>query len=127
MIKIKASGSFDNTEKFIKHTSKYMDAARPLLERYGQLMCDMLRNATPWDTGETATSWRYQVSIKKDDARIYFHNDHVENGVNIALILQYGHATRQGGYVYGRDYLSQPYQVIFDRIAEELWREVSKL
>lgn len=129
MIRVNQAGSFDKSEKLLRKASKGISEGRmrSILEYYGQFLVDLLSSDTPVDTGETADSWSYKVSVRPNDARLYFHNSHVEDGVNIAIILQYGHATRNGGYVYGIDYMSEPYQKIFQLAANEIWKEVGGL
>ena len=86
-----------------------------------------LSSATPIDTGVTANSWYYKIVNKNGSATISFYNSNIQNGVPIAIILQYGHGTRNGGWVEGRDYINPSIQPIFDRIANDAWREVTKL
>ena len=86
-----------------------------------------LASATPVDTGLTASSWYYEISNKNGSAMISFHNSNIQNGVPIAIILQYGHGTRNGGWVEGRDYINPAIRPIFDRIADDAWKEVTKL
>lgn len=118
-------GNFSKTEKFFNALLKqdYLN----VLERYGQAGVMALSSATPRDSGETAASWNYEISRKGDTTTIAFTNSHVNNGVNIAIILQYGHGTRNGGYVAGRDYINPAIQPIFDKIASDVWREVTNL
>lgn len=97
---------------------------RQILERYGQEGVSALSSATPTDTGTTANSWSYEVSSNGDTHTIYWSNSNTNKGVNIAVILQYGHGTGTGGYVAGRDYINPAMRPIFDRIAEEAWKEV---
>lgn len=85
-----------------------------------------LRSATPVDTGLTSQSWYYQITQKKGLVEIVFLNSNVQNGIPIAIILQYGHGTRNGGYVQGRDYINPAIQPIFDKIVEDAWREVTR-
>lgn len=85
-----------------------------------------LSAATPVDTGLTANSWKYEITHNKESATISFTNTNIQNGVPIAVILQYGHATRNGGWVQGRDYINPAIQPIFDEIAKDAWREVTK-
>ena len=85
-----------------------------------------LAAATPIDTGQTANSWYYKIEQRKKGVTISFYNTNVQNGVPIAIILQYGHATRNGGWVQGRNYINPAIQPIFDKIANEAWREVTK-
>ena len=79
------------------------------------------------DSGETARSWYYEISNKKGSVTISFHNSNIQNGVPIAIILQYGHGTGTGGWVEGRDYINPAIQPIFDQIAAEAWKEVTRL
>jgi hypothetical protein len=122
MIKIIHKGNFNNTEKFLNRCSKldYLN----VLERYGKEGVSALASATPKDSGETANSWNYQVSHSSGVTKIEWTNSNIVDGVPIAIILQYGHATANGGYVQGRDYINPAIQPIFDKIANELWREV---
>ena len=86
-----------------------------------------LASATPVETGETANSWHYEVERGGGGARLVFTNTHINKGVNIAIILQYGHGTGTGGWVEGRDYINPAIQPVFDKIVESLWREVTRL
>ena len=124
MIVIKHKGSFKNTEKFLDRAAKtrYLD----ILDRYGKEGVDALASATPVDSGETAQSWGYKISRNSTGYTLEFTNSHVVSGVPIAIILQYGHGTRNGGYVEGRDYINPAIQPVFDRLARESWREVTR-
>ena len=97
------------------------------LDRYGREGVTALSSATPVDTGKTASSWEYEITHKDDSVTITFNNTNIQNGVPIAIILQYGHGTRNGGWVQGRDYINPAIQPVFDKIAESAWREVTKL
>lgn len=123
MIVIKHSGNFKNTENFLNRMAK-SDIFR-CLEKYGQEGVAALSAATPVDTGLTASSWNYEIRKSKGSYSISWTNSNVLNGVPIAIILQYGHGTGTGGYVQGRDYINPAIQPIFDKIAEEAWREVT--
>ena len=123
MIVIKQSGSFKNTERFLSRESKLN--VRNVLERYGKQGVAALASATPVDSGLTANSWGYEVHVSKNSYSIVWTNSNIVNGVPIAILLQYGHATKNGGYVQGRDYINPAIRPIFDRIAEELWKEVT--
>ena len=123
MIVIKQSGSFKNTERFLSRASKLN--VRNVLERYGKQGVAALASATPVDSGLTANSWGYEVHVSKNSYSIVWTNSNIVNGVPIAILLQYGHATKNGGYVQGRDYINPAIRPIFDRIAEELWKEVT--
>lgn len=122
MIKLKHSGSFRKTEKFLKTMSRKDYVA--VLHRYGQMGVDALRDATPRRSGKTADSWSYSVQMSDGFYSIYWNNSNVNKGVNIAIILQYGHGTGTGGYVQGIDYINPALQDVFQQMADELWEEV---
>lgn len=122
---IKQSGNFNNTEKFLKR-AKNAEVSR-ILHEYGKKGVAALASATPIDTGLTANSWDYKIDISKGSYTITWTNSHRVDGVLIAIILQYGHGTRNGGYVQGRDYINPAMRPIFDNIAEDIWREVTAL
>lgn len=124
MIVVKHSGNFDKTEKFLKKMSKG-DIFKSL-DRYGQKGVSALAAATPRDSGKTAVSWSYEVQMGSDSYSIIWSNNNTNKGVNIAVILQYGHGTRNGGFVQGRDYINPAMRPIFDQIAEEAWKEVTR-
>ena len=118
-------GGFSKTEKFF-HSLLNLDYLN-LLEKYGKAGVSALASATPRDSGNTAASWNYEIVHNRKETSIVFVNSNIQNGVNIAIILQYGHGTRNGGYVAGRDYINPAIQPIFDRIAEDAWREIVNL
>lgn len=127
MIKVafKQKGDFSKVSRFlerVKETVRMSD-----LDRFGKEGVHALAESTPRDSGETASSWYYEIEHKNGRSTISFHNSNIQNGVPIAIILQYGHATRNGGWVQGRDYINPAIQPVFDRIAEDAWREVTKL
>ena len=124
MISFEQKGDFSNTEKFLKRMQK-RDMYKNL-NIYGQRGCDALRKATPKDTGLTADSWRYEIKISKNDVRIIWSNLNIQNGIPIAVILQYGHATGTGGYVQGIDYINPAIKPIFDDISEKVWKEMKR-
>lgn len=123
MITVRQRGNFDKTEKFLKKSfgRHWVD----ILEKYAQEGVKALSAATPVDSGETAISWGYELIQNKDSFSIVWTNNHVNKGVNIAVILQYGHATKGGGYVQGRDYINPALRPIFDKMADAAWKEVS--
>ena len=123
MITFKHRGDFNNTERFFKRAQK-MDFYKNL-EKYARAGVVALASATPVDTGLTATSWDYEIRKEKNKISIYWTNSNIQNGVPIAIILQYGHGTNNGGYVQGRDYINPAIQPIFDQIAESAWKEVT--
>lgn len=122
-ISFKHRGDFSKTEKFLKKigvSNEYM-----LLAKYGQRGVAALSAATPIDTGKTAASWSYDIIKENGQIKLTFNNDNIQNGVNIAIILQYGHGTRNGGYVVGRDYINPAIQPVLDELIKELWKEVN--
>lgn len=125
IIQFKQKGDFSKTESFLKKLRKLdLDS---VLEKYGKLGVQALANATPVDTGKTAASWDYKIEKGKGVVTITWTNSNVNNGVPIALLIQYGHGTGTGGYVQGRDYIKPAIRPIFDELADALWEEVAKL
>jgi hypothetical protein len=125
MITFRQKGDFSKLTRFLdraKNVFKISD-----LDKYGREGVAALASATPVDSGLTANSWRYEIENKNGSVAINFLNSNIQNGVPIAVIIQYGHGTRNGGWVQGRDYINPAIQPIFDRIADNLWREVTKL
>lgn len=125
IIKIKHRGDFHRTERFFLKISKgyYLQ----ILEKYGKAGVEALANSTPKDTGKTASSWSYKIEETGHGYAICWENSNVNNHVNIAVILQYGHGTRNGGYVMGIDYITPALQPIFKDIANEAWKEVTSV
>ena len=123
-IKIQHRGDFKRTKKFLEQATK--SDFRSVLEKYGQEGVNALSAATPVDSGATASSWGYEIVQERESFRIYWTNSHENNGVIIAVILQYGHGTGTGGYVQGRDYINPAIQPIFDALAAAAWEEVQK-
>jgi hypothetical protein len=117
MIKITQKGSFNKTEAWLRKMKEKDRLA--ILNRYGSLGVNALSNATPTETGLTAESWSYSVVQRPGYYSIRWHNSHVEDGIPIAIILQYGHGTRTGGYVQGRDFIMPAIRPIFDQIVAE--------
>lgn len=122
MIRITSTGDFSRTFKFLEKMKNRN--IRQLLEKYANQGVSALSNATPVDSGLTANSWTYSIEVSGESAKIYWSNTNTNKGVNIALILQYGHGTGTGGYVQGRDYINPAMRPVFDKIAEEAWMEV---
>ncbi len=123
MIKLTSSGSFKYTFDFFKQGKTLDEKIRRIFQRYGPKCVDALQKATPSDSGLTAASWSY--SIENDG--LYFYNSNRNNGVPIAIIIQYGHATGTGGYVQGRDYINPALRPLFDSIVDEIDKEVQNL
>ncbi|MCD8155156.1 MAG: HK97 gp10 family phage protein [Clostridiales bacterium] len=122
MITVKHKGDFKKTDSFLNKMKQkyYMNQ----LEQYAQKGVDALASATPVDTGLTAASWYYEIRVSGDAVTIVWSNSNVNKGVNIAMILQYGHGTGTGGYVQGRDYINPAIQPIFDKIADGVWEVI---
>ena len=97
------------------------------MEQYAQLGVEALREATPIDTGETANSWDYDLKVTKNEAQITWTNSNTNKGENIAILIQYGHGTGTGGYVMGQDYINPAMRSVFEKIIEEIWKEVTEL
>lgn len=123
MITFTHKGNFNKTDNFFKRALAY-DYIR-ILERYAQEGVSALASATPTDSGETANSWDYKIIRYPGGVKISWLNTHVVDGVPIAIVIQYGHGTRNGGYVQGRDYINPALRPIFDKISKELWKEVT--
>lgn len=123
-ISIRSKGDFRKTEKLLKK-SLGRDY-RSVLEKYGQMGVSALAAYTPIDSGITASSWSYEIIQNGSSMSIVWNNSNVQRGVNIAVILQYGHGTGTGGYVEGRDYINPALQPIFDQLAEAAWKEVTR-
>lgn len=119
----KHRGDFKKTSKFLENVKK--QGFLPVLEKLGREGVDALAAATPIDSGETAKSWQYDIRRTSDQTVIYWYNTNVVDGVNIAIILQYGHGTGTGGFVQGRNYINPAIRPVFDRIAEEAWKGVT--
>ena len=114
--------------KLTRYLEKLKEAAKVgVLDKYGRAGVAALSSATPVDSGTTAASWNYEVKHQNASATITFKNSNINKGVNIAIILQYGHGTGTGGWVEGRDYINPAIQPIFDKIVEDAWREVTNL
>lgn len=125
MIKFRQKGDFSKLTRFLEKAKEAVRLGD--LDKYGREGVAALASATPVDSGLTADSWRYEITNKQGSAKITFYNSNIQNGVPIAIILQYGHGTRNGGWVQGRDYINPAIRPIFDKIVNEAWREVTKL
>ena len=125
MISFRQKGDFSKLNRYFERVK---EAARvSVLDKYGQAGVAALSSATPVDSGETANSWFYEIEHTSTSATITFCNSHINKGVPIAIILQYGHGTGTGGWVEGRDYINPAIQPVFDKIVDEAWKEVTKI
>lgn len=125
MITFKQKGNFSKLTRFLERVKEAIH--RGILNKYGEAGVAALAAATPKDSGKTASSWYYKIENNNGSAKIAFYNSNINKGVPIAIILQYGHGTGTGGWVQGRDYINPAIQPIFDQIADEAWKEVTKL
>lgn len=118
-------GNFNHFERFLTKTMHIKPLIKPILEKYGRRGVNALREYTPKDSGLTADSWSYEIVSDEKGSRIVWKNSNVNNGVVIAILLQYGHATGTGGYVQGIDYINPAIQEVFQGMADEAWKEVT--
>ena len=125
MFSLKVIGEYRKTKKFLDDLKQLR--ILEILNKYGELGVRALRAATPEDTGLTASMLNYEIAKENDDYVIYFTNDNFNEGVNIAIILQYGHATGTGGYFSGVDYINPTVAPIFEQLTGDAWNEVTKL
>ena len=125
MIGFRQKGDFSKTTNFLSKLKQKVNVDS--LDRYGRQGVASLSSATPVDTGLTANSWYYKIERDENSVKIVFCNSNIQNGIPIAIILQYGHGTGTGGWVEGRDYINPAIQPVFDKIANDAWREVTKL
>lgn len=123
MISIKQKGDYSKVTRYLEKAKKGVNVKS--LDKYGREGVEALASNTPVLTGLTANSWYYEIVKEKNRVRISFCNSNIQNGVPIAIILQYGHATKNGGWVEGRDYINPAIQPIFDEITKNAWKEVS--
>jgi len=126
MISVKTKSDFSKMENYLKRIN---DKRRimSMLNKYGERGVDLLSSATPVDSSETANSWSYEINENRGRYSVQFDNSNVNDGVNIAIILQYGHGTKNGGFVQGRDYINPALKTAFDELMSELTREVGRL
>ena len=122
MITINHYGDFKKLTNFLEKMKRMFDVS--MLDKYGREGVAALSAATPVDSGKTSSSWTYEIKDIKDGVALTFNNTNIQNGVPIAIILQYGHGTRNGGWVEGRDYINPAIQPVFDKLANEAWKEV---
>ena len=125
MIKITQKGDFKKATSYLEKLKSAIQLSS--FDKYGQAGVNALSSATPVDSGKTASSWYYKIERTKNTISIAFYNSNVNEGVPIAIILQYGHGTGTGGWVEGRDYINPAIQPIFDKMAEEAWKEVTNV
>jgi hypothetical protein len=125
MIVLSSKGDFSKATRYFERLKE--TAKLGVLDKYGREGVAALSSATPVETGLTASSWEYKIKHSGSSASIEFHNSNINNGVPIAIILQYGHGTGTGGWVQGRDYINPAIRPVFDKIVEDVWKEVTNL
>lgn len=125
MISFRQKGDFSKLTRFLERSKEAV--RRGVLDKYGREGVAALSSATPVDSSLTAKSWYYKIEQGKGSATIAFYNSNIQNGVPIAIILQYGHGTRNGGWVQGRDYINPAIRPVFDKIVNQAWGEVTSL
>lgn len=123
MIKIRQKGDFTKTTKYLERAKRGINLKS--LKKYAIEGVEALKSNTPVDTGLTAESWYYEMTNENGKIKISFCNSNIQNGVSIAIILQYGHATGNGGWVEGRDYINPSIQPLFDELVKKAWKEVN--
>ena len=124
MITFSSKGDFKRFDNFLERALETIKIGE--LNKYGRRGVEALREATPKDTGKTANSWYYVIERKNGVVSLSFHNSNIVDGFNIAMLIQYGHGTRNGYYVRGVDYINPALQPIFEQIAEDAWKEVKQ-
>lgn len=125
-IQISQKGDFSKSLTFLNNKRYIRKNIIPILKKYGEAGVEALREATPKDTGKTSESWSYEIDQHDNGARIIWKNSNVSDWANVAVLIQYGHATKNGGWVEGIDYINPAMKSIFERLAEEAWKEVIK-
>lgn len=124
MVSIKTKGDFKNFEKFVLKMTKR--DYEQIIERYARMGVKALKEATPMDSGETANSWDYEIHYTKGKTKIVWTNSNVtKNGTPIAILIQYGHYSKNGTFVQGRDFINPALRSIFAKLAEDIWKEVT--
>lgn len=124
MITIESQGDWKLTRNWFDRMTK-LDLAL-IMNQFGREGAAALASATPSRTGATAKSWNYEVKRTGNNWKITWTNSNVNKGANIAVLIQYGHGTRNGGYVVGRDYINPAIRPVFDKIAAKAWKEVTR-
>ena len=125
MISFRHKGDFSKADRYLEKLKESVKLG--VLDKYGRAGVAALSSATPVDTGLTANSWFYKIEHSSGSDKIVFNNSNIQNGVPIAIILQYGHGTGTGGWVQGRDYINPAIQPIFDQMTKEVWKEVTSV
>lgn len=124
-IKVSSSGDFSKTYKYLNKLAEFKKKKlMSILNKHGTEGVRKLKEATPIDTGETASKWRYEIQEKGDTVKLVFINDAQNDGIPIVVLIQYGHGTGTGGYVPPRDFINPAIGPILKKISEDAWKEV---
>lgn len=121
-IKFRTKGSLKKTSGFLERIKEF--AKFGWLDKYGKRGVDALRKATPRDSGLLSESWKYKIEHTKEGATLYWYNEDIEGGCNVAILIEYGHATKSGSYVAGQHFVHDAIEPIFDEIVVEIEREM---
>lgn len=124
LVKVSYKGDFEQTKSFLRRAGVTNEKVKRVAERYGKIGVEALAEATPRATGTTAESWGYEINVSKNTMKIVYTNTNNNHGVYIVPLLQYGHGTRNGGYVQGIDFINPAIQPVFEQMADENWMEV---
>ena len=124
VITFKQTGDFGKLDNFLEKMKRITNNS--ILDNYGKLGVQALKDATPVDTGLTANSWSYGIVKRNNGLALEFYNSNIQNGCPIAIILQYGHVNGNGCWVEGKDYINPALEPIFNELAEQMWREVKR-
>lgn len=126
-IKLTSTGKYAKVQKYLENVNDFGTHVKSTLDHYGEIGVAALKEHTPKATGKTSESWFYRTSITKTGASVSWYNSNFNDGVNIAIIIQYGHGTRSGGYVRGRDYINPALRPVFDEMEQAIEKELVKL
>lgn len=124
IIVMSTKGDFKKANSFFERLKETINLSE--LDKYGKMGVEALKENTPKDTGKTANSWDYEIIHEKDKVTISWYNSNIVDYVNVAVILQFGHATKSGGWVEGIDYINPAMSPIFNKIADNAWKEVTR-
>lgn len=125
MVKFEHHGNFNTTRAYLGKLKKGIHLST--LEKYGAEGVELLNQYTPKRTGLTAESWSFKAKRTKNGASLSFYNTNIQNGVPVAILIQYGHGTRNGGWVEGIDYINPALRPIFEKLADDAWKEVKEV
>jgi hypothetical protein len=125
MLKVKSKGNWDRTDKFFKKSIKVTKIENITL--LAEQCIERLKEATPKDSGLTANSWSYEIDTTKNKRSLYITNSNIQNGVKVALLLEFGHATTSGSWVEGKNFIGPITQEVYNGILSDTWKELRKL